>query len=57
MQQPQKKEDYTNLANIYYPEKKLDSKDGFLVGFNFECFLFVITTVIPFDSVRSLDQL
>ena len=37
----------TNLANIYFPEDKLDSEDGLLVGFNFEGFLFVITSVIP----------
>lgn len=45
------------MANIYFPEKKLDCKDGLLVGFNFEGFLFVITTVIPRDQIRSLDQL
>ena len=46
-----------NLANIYFPESKLEGKDGLLVGFNFEGFLFVITTVIPRDEIKSLDQL
>ena len=50
-------EEKINLANIYFPESKLECGDGLLVGFNFEGFLFVITTVIPRDKIKSLDQL
>jgi hypothetical protein len=49
--------DNHNLANIYFPESKLSSKDGLLVGFNFEGFLFVITSVIPRDEIQSPSQL
>ena len=45
------------MANIYFPESKIDCKDGLLVGFNFEGFLFVVTSVIPRDEIKSLDQL
>ena len=44
-----------SLANIYYPEKKLDCKEGLLVGFNMDGHLFVITTVIPRDHLEKLD--
>lgn len=45
------------MANIYFPESKLAMKDGLLVGFNFEGFLFVITSVIPREEIKSLDEL
>ena len=57
MQASKSKQDKQNLANIYFPESKLSSKDGLLVGFNFEGFLFVVTSVIPRDEIDSLDQL
>jgi hypothetical protein len=49
--------EHQNLANIYFPEGKLSTSDGLLVGFNFEGFLFVITTVIPREKIQSLAQL
>ena len=45
-----------SLANIYYPEKKLDCKEGLLIGFNMDGHLFVITTVIPRDHLEKLDS-
>ena len=34
----------------------MDCKDGLLVGYNMEGFLFVITTIIPRDHLEKLDQ-
>ena len=45
-----------NIANIFYPEGLLD-REGFLIGFNFEGFLFVISAVIPRDKFRTLEEL
>ncbi len=45
-----------NIANIFFPDQKLDS-EGFLVGYNFEGFLFVITSVIPSDKIESIPML
>lgn len=45
-----------NIANIFFPDWNVE-REGLLVGFNFEGFLFVITSVIQRDQVESLDQL
>ena len=49
-----------NLGNFYFPESKLNTdhnKDGLLVGFKFESFFFVITSVIPLEQIKSIDSL
>jgi len=45
-----------NIANIFFPYttsgvEDLDLHEGLLVGFNFEGFLFVIVSVVSFDSI------
>lgn len=41
-----------NIANIFFPVSKADEiKDGLLVGFNYEGFLFVIVAVVPLDQI------
>jgi hypothetical protein len=40
--------DEQNIAPIFYPDWLLN-KDGYLIGFNFEGFLFVVTTVVSKD--------
>ena len=42
-----------NIANIFFPSCPKDEqiKEGILVGFNYEGFLFVIVAVIPLDSI------
>ena len=42
-----------NIANIFFPSSKSDEeiKDGLLVGFNYEGFLFVIVEVVPLDKI------
>ena len=45
-----------NIANIFYPETKL-AKQGYLVGYNFEGFQFVISSVIELSAVQSVDDL
>lgn len=42
-----------NIASIFYPDWKID-QEGYLIGFNFEGFLFVITTVVSKDQIKSL---
>ena len=51
------KEEQCSLASIYFPEMKIDYPDGLIVGFNFEGFLFVVTTIIPRDKVPTLDAI
>lgn len=46
----------TNLSTIYFPENKLqDDTEGFLVGFKFEGFFFVITAVVPREAIKSIE--
>jgi len=42
-----------NIANIFLPFSPSDHEiaDGFLVGFNYEGFLFVIVAVVPLGSI------
>ena len=45
-----------NIANIFFPYSTADMDDkdlreGLLVGFNFEGFLFVIVTVVSLDQI------
>ncbi len=40
-----------NIANIFFPCRSKDEemKEGLLVGFNYEGFLFVIVAVVPLE--------
>ena len=52
-----------NIANIFFPVEHIsaekstknfdDWKEGLLVGFNFEGFLFVIVAVVPLQSIKA----
>ena len=44
----------SNIAGIFFPDWLLN-KEGYLIGFNFEGFLFVITTIVSKDQVTSID--
>ena len=41
-----------NIANIFFPSSNNSDeeiKDGLLVGFNYEGFLFVVVAVVPLE--------
>ena len=47
-----------NIANIFFPScsPHEEIKDGLLVGFNYEGFLFVIVAVVPLEQIPDPDK-
>jgi hypothetical protein len=47
-----------SIVNIYIPDHLLDScKDGLLVGYHFENTHYVVSSIIPANSIESIDKL
>ena len=42
------------VANIFYPAEEGPTREGILIGYNFEGFIFVVADIVPFDRITSL---
>lgn len=55
------KKDERNIANIFFPQAQAtqdsELKEGLLVGFNFEGFVFVIVSVVPLEAISGQGHL